>query len=67
MWIGVRYDQPLTFFLVILAVPTLIASVLFLVARFRYEHWAKAHPEVVEHVLNTPEVQDVLEQEQQGV
>jgi len=51
--------------LVVLGVPTLTASVLFLVARLGFERWAKAHPEVVERVLNIPKVQDVLEQKPQ--
>ncbi len=64
-WISKPFGQPL-FVLTGFSLPTLIASIVFLVTRLGFEHWATAHPEVVERVLNTPEVQDVLEQAEKG-
>lgn len=59
------FGKPL-FVLTGFSIPTLLMSVIFLVTRFRFEKWATAHPETVERVLNTPEVQNVLEQQPQG-
>lgn len=64
-WITMPFGQPL-FVLTGFSIPTLLASVLFLVTRLGFENWAKAHPETVDSLLNTPKVQDMVEQNRQG-
>ena len=64
-WLTMPFGQPL-FVLTGFSLPTLLMSVIFLVTRFGFEDWAKAHPETVERLLNTPEVQDLLEQKPQS-
>lgn len=66
-WLGMRNDQGIPFVLVVFAVPALIASIVFLVARLGFERWGEAHPETVDSLLNTSKVQDVLEQHPQAV
>lgn len=58
------FGKPL-FALTGFSIPTLLISVVFLVTRFGFENWAKAHPETVERLLSTSKVQDLLEQKPQ--
>ena len=65
-WLTMPFGKPL-FVLTAFSIPTLLMSVIFLVTRFGFENWAKAHPETVERLLNTPKVQDLLEQKPKRV
>ena len=60
-WLTMPFGQPL-FVLTGFSLPTLMMSVLFLVTRLGFENWAKAQPEMVETLLASPEVQRLLEQ-----
>lgn len=43
---------------------TLVVSAVLILSRLAFERWATAHPETVERILNTPQAQLQLEQDQ---
>lgn len=60
-WYYVRYDQSLSFLIVIFSVPTLLASALYLTFRSTFELWAYTHRAAVERSVASLRVQNVLE------
>lgn len=60
---GRTYSQPFPV-LVTLGTVTLIMSLTLILTRLAFEHWAKDHPEVVDHILDTPTARAVLERSQ---
>ena len=55
-------DQPFALFFK-LGITTVIVSLVFLCSRLAFEVWAKDHAATVDRILNTPEVQEVLERD----